>query len=457
MSKELDKQEEKYLTVTQVTGIIKRQLESIPILKNIWIVGEVSGYRKQALSGHVYFTLKDEKTQIPVVLFSMYAKSVKIKIADGDKIKVFGSINVYEKGGRYTFRAVSVLRFGEGELYAKFRALKEKLEKEGLFSPAKKKPLPVFPRRIALITSKSGATLHDMLRTIRRKNKAVEVLIIPAQVQGGEIAAESIKAAIELANSWQDKIDVIILARGGGSLEDLWVFNTETVARAIFKSQIPIVTGIGHDTDYTIADFVSDLNASTPTDAAQKTVPEVALFRKKIEDLNFKLAHYLEKKMERYKKVLESFQNLSQNLKLRLSEKSFEVGALLEKMNSLLNRLLREKEYRLEKITGYLYKLPDLKLKAIFRQREILLQKIVYLEKNIKFYLQTKKRDVSELEKKLSLLSVNNTLERGFAIIWDKGKKKIKRSVDDFDKEEEIILHLKDGYLKSKVLQGGKE
>jgi exodeoxyribonuclease VII large subunit len=457
MNKELDREQtENYLTVSQITGIIKRTLESVPTLKNIWIVGEVSGYKKQALSGHVYFNLKDEKTQIPVVLFSMYAKSVKFKIIDGNKIKVFGSLNVYEKGGRYTFRAVSVLPFGEGELFARFQILKKKLEKEGLFAESRKKPLPLFPRRIALITSKSGSTLHDMLRTIRKKNKIVDVLIIPARVQGDEIAAQSIKNAIELANSWQEKIDLIILARGGGSLEDLWVFNTETVARAIYASEIPIVTGIGHDTDYTIADFVSDLRTSTPTAAADKAVPALEIFRRKLEDMNFKLAHFLEKKLERYRKVLDSFQRISQVLKYQLSEKGFEVGALLEKIYQLITSILKEKEFLLTKTSDYLNKLPELKLKSLLKQRESLSQLSIQLEKNMSSYFNLKKRDLKEWEKKLELLSVNNTLKRGFAIVWDKEKKAIKRSVQELKKDEEIVLHLKDGFLKSKVLEGGE-
>src|SRR5437764_6866162 len=261
----------KVLTVAELTRAIRGALESR--FGAVWVQGEISNYKQHA-SGHQYFTLKDSRAQIACVIFRNAPLSLRQPLADGAQVQVYGNVSVFEARGQYQLSVEIVQPRGIGLLQAKFEALKRKLEAEGLFDPARKKPLPKFPKRIGIVTSRSGAAIRDILNILRRRARGVEILINPVRVQGIGAAMEIASAINEFSNPsaiWPP-LDVIVLARGGGSLEDLWEFNEEIVARAIAAAVVPIVTGIGHEVDVSIADLIADYHAHTPTEAAQVIV-----------------------------------------------------------------------------------------------------------------------------------------------------------------------------------------
>src|ERR1035437_9938980 len=265
----------KVLTVTELTWQIKRLLEKQ--VGEIWVTGEVTNLRSQT-SGHIYFTLKDAGSQLNCVLFRGEAQEDRALLQDGRKVTLQGDVTVYEARGQYQLRVTKVELQGIGALQVAFEKLKQKLKAEGLFAPERKRPLPRYPQRLGLVTSPTGAAIRDVLHVIERRNPALEIILAPCRVQG-EGAAEEIAAAIQLLNEFNSAqadggdggmaIDLILVTRGGGSLEDLWAFNEEVVARAIFDSALPVVSAVGHEIDFTISDFVADVRAATPSAAAE--------------------------------------------------------------------------------------------------------------------------------------------------------------------------------------------
>jgi len=258
-------------SVSQVTHYLKDLLESDHNLADLWVQGEISNF-SQPRSGHFYFTVKDARAQLKCVMWRNMAQRQRYLPRDGDAVEVHGSIGVYEVGGQYQLYADLIRPLGEGALYQEFLRLKEQLDAEGLFDPERKRPIPKWPQRIGIITSPTGAALCDMLNTLRRRYPLVEVILAPTAVQG-EQAPTGIVNALHALNQIAN-MDVILMARGGGSIEDLWAFNDESVARAITSSEVPIISGVGHETDFTIADFVADLRAPTPTAAAELATPD---------------------------------------------------------------------------------------------------------------------------------------------------------------------------------------
>ena len=259
--------------VSEVNQYIKNILEGVPELSDILIRGELSNYKIYP-SGHHYFTLKDSQGALRSVMFKGAAMKLKFRPENGMKVVASGRISVFPRDGAYQLYCTSLSADGIGDLYVAFEQLKEKLYQEGLFDPAHKKPLPVYPQRIAIITSSAGAAVHDMIRILRRRYPIAKVILLPVRVQGVEAPPE-IVGAIRYANRWQ-LADVIITGRGGGSIEDLWAFNDERVARAIYASEIPVISAVGHEPDVTISDFVADRRASTPSNAAEIAVPDMA-------------------------------------------------------------------------------------------------------------------------------------------------------------------------------------
>jgi len=261
----------KYLSVSQLNRSVKALINSEPGLQGVWVLGEFSNLRPVS-SGHCYPTLKDEDSEIGCVIWARTLRQLSVRPEEGMKVLVYGDVDVYERKGRYQLVVRDVRRFGVGDLYARMEALKAKLKKEGLFD--RKRPLPEFPRIVGLVTSDTGAAVQDMIRIIGRRFPIARMILVPVLVQGAE-AAEDIAAGIQEMNGLREpRPDVMIVGRGGGSIEDLWAFNEEVVARAMFASDIPVISAVGHETDFTIADFVADLRAATPSEAAEKVVPD---------------------------------------------------------------------------------------------------------------------------------------------------------------------------------------
>src|SRR5438105_5793377 len=291
------------LSVTQVSRYLKEVLETDDILQDIWVQGEISGCRTYS-SGHCYFTLKDAEAQLPCVFFKQARlRSSAPDLRDGMAIAANGRISLYERDGKLQLYVEYVEPLGDGALFLRFEQLKARLEAEGLFDTDRKRPLPSQPSVIGIVTSPQAAALRDMLRVLRSRYPLAEVILAPTLVQGAEAPA-SIAAALDLLNEHAEA-DVVIVGRGGGSIEELWAFNEEVVARAIARSRIPVISGVGHETDFTIADFVADYRASTPTAAATAAVPDIALWRSNILTMQHTLTELMQEHLAELREQVE--------------------------------------------------------------------------------------------------------------------------------------------------------
>jgi exodeoxyribonuclease VII large subunit len=297
--------EQRIFSVSEVNGLIKDLVEGVPALQHILIRGELSNY-KMYPSGHHYFTLKDGESALRCVMFRSSAGKLKFRPENGMKVVATGRIGVYPRDGAYQLYCTQLNADGIGDLYMAFEQLKEKLYAEGLFREEHKKPLPLYPRRIAIVTSSAGAAVHDMIRILRRRYPIAKVLLLPVRVQGVEAPPE-IVGAIRYANRWHLG-DVLITGRGGGSLEDLWAFNDERVARAIYESEIPVISAVGHEPDVTIADFVADRRASTPSNAAEIAVPDMAELLRGLEGTQMRLIQGQLSVLERWDERLKTLE-----------------------------------------------------------------------------------------------------------------------------------------------------
>ncbi len=318
----------KPVSVTQLNEYISRVLSTDPLLGNIRVTGEITNLKYHS-SGHIYFSVTDENSKINCFFPSSYVKNLQIALRDGLKIIMNGYINVYKKGGTYTLFVRSVESCGEGDLIAAFELLKRKLDAEGLFAAEHKKPIPTFPRKIGIVTSETGAALQDILKIIKSRTSLVDIIVFPVLVQGPAAAAD-IATALDKINDSFDDIDTLIVGRGGGSAEDLQAFNEECVARAIYRSKIPVISAVGHEIDFTIADFVADKRAETPTAAAEMAVPDTKELRRKIEFYRDNLVAEMKGKVRLDKLTADNY--------------------LLE-MQSALRSILTAAEHRMEKLS----------------------------------------------------------------------------------------------------------
>jgi exodeoxyribonuclease VII large subunit len=296
-------EERRALSVGDLTRRIKKILDDN--LRYVWVAGEISNFKTYP-SGHLYFTLKDEEAQISCVIWKGNAGRLAFEPENGLDVLAYGKVDVYLVRGQYQLIVDRMEQRGAGALALKFEQLKRKLQEEGLFDAARKRPLPFLPRTVAIVTSRTGAVIQDMLRTLAHRCPVVNVVVYPVKVQG-DGAAEEIAAAIAHLNAELPDLDVIIVGRGGGSMEDLWAFNEEVVARAIFESRIPVISAVGHETDTTISDFVADVRAKTPTDAAVLVAPKLADLMASMEDLDSKLRRALRSRAELARSTLERF------------------------------------------------------------------------------------------------------------------------------------------------------
>ena len=285
----------KPITVTQLNHYISRVLTTDPLLGNLTVTGEISNLKYHS-SGHLYFSISDENSKINCFFPAQYARGLHYELGDGLAVIIHGYLNVYKKGGTYTLFIRSIEIAGEGNLAMAFQMLKEKLDAEGLFDPAHKKPIPRFPRRIGIVTSNTGAAVRDIIKIIESRTSLTDMIVFPVLVQGSEAAAD-IAATIDMINRDFDDIDTLIVGRGGGSMEDLWAFNEEIVARAVYRSRIPVISAVGHEIDFTIADFVADRRAETPTAAAEMAVPNIRELMQRAESWQNSLMADLKKKV----------------------------------------------------------------------------------------------------------------------------------------------------------------
>jgi exodeoxyribonuclease VII large subunit len=388
---------EQILSVSAVNGIVKRILEDSPELNNIRVRGEISNFTHHA-NGHMYFSLKDANAQIRGVMFQRYAGTLRFKPEDGLEVIVIGSVSAFEKRGEYQFYVRHMQPAGIGALYLQFEKLKKKLQSEGLFDPSRKKPIPGFPRRIAVITSPTGAAVRDVINIITRRFPAVEVIVVPALVQGAEAPA-SVRSALRRAQEIPDT-DTILLVRGGGSIEDLWGFNDEQLARDIAACKIPIVSGIGHETDFTISDFVADLRAPTPSAAAEISVPD-------------------------------------------LNELRFKLRSTQDRLNRRLLDLARFYRSRVETMSVTLA--PSRILDMIDRRRQLLDDYSKDMKKSCVRMIETDRKQILHIEEKLAAIDPRRVLARGFALCTDQKSGRVVRSLAQVKHGAPMRVTLHDG------------
>lgn len=392
----------KIVSVWEVNQYVSRLIEEDYTLNDLWLQGEVSNC-KYHHSGHVYFTIKDARASIQAVMFERDAKRLSFRLEEGMKVYARVRVTIYEKTGMYQAYVFDIEKQGKGLLYEQFERLKAKLSAEGLFDETLKKPLPAYPAHVGVITSRTGAAVKDIIQVAGRRNSSIPLTIYPTSVQG-EYAISEIVKAIEIANR-EKKVDVIILGRGGGSIEDLWAFNEEAVARAIFASEIPIVSAVGHEIDFTISDFVSDRRAATPSAAAELVVPS----------------------QSELTEVILSYQRA---LKMRMEEKT---NAARRHLEYLLSRPVLTKK--------------DVFYKAKMQEIDDLYQKLSYAYKGQ--VIKNERRYELALQK-LEKLSPLNTLKRGYSLVTTVEDKVIK-SVEEVQVGDEVVITISDGSLKAKV------
>lgn len=337
----------KPIKVSQLNSYIKRILQTDPILGNVSVIGEISNLKFHS-TGHVYFSLKDESGKVSCFLAAGNANKIGFELQEGLEVTVHGYIYLYERGGSYSINIREIEAAGQGDLAQAFEKLKNKLQSEGLFSQEHKKVLPFFPRKIAIVTSPTGAAVRDMLKIITQKNDIVDILIYPVLVQGPAAAAE-ISAAIDDINSYHTDVDIIITGRGGGSTEELWAFNEEVVARSIFNSNIPVISAVGHETDFTIADFVADMRAETPTAAAEKAVPDIRELREYIDTLHIESKRNLKMMLEYKNKQLQLLDPtvFSRDILSRIAMDTMRIDNIKDGMTERLKKSISDKYHRL--------------------------------------------------------------------------------------------------------------
>ena len=353
--------ERRVFSVSQINGFIKELIDGVPELDGVLVRGELSNYKIYP-SGHHYFTLKDGESALRCVMFKGSAVKLRFRPENGMQVIACGRVSVYPRDGAYQLYCTQLTPDGIGDLHIAFEQLKEKLWKEGLFDEAHKKPLPAFPRRIAIVTSSAGAAVHDMIRILRRRYPLAKVLLLPVRVQGTEAPAE-IVGAIRYANRWK-LADVLITGRGGGSLEDLWAFNDERVARAIYDSQIPVISAVGHEPDVTISDFVADRRASTPSNAAEIAVPELTELLRSLEQTQSRMGQGIRNLLDKQSQRLSALEKkrVLTDPTAFLQDRRMQLDHMQEKLaTSALHRLAAD-QHRFTRLTAALDALSPLKV-----------------------------------------------------------------------------------------------
>lgn len=391
------------LSVGQLNEYVRRTLASDPMLMRVQLRGEISNFKRHS-SGHLYFSLKDDDARIACVMFKQYAFALSMRPADGMQVVLSGSVSLYVKDGQYQFYATQLRVDGVGDLFSRFEMLKKRLAEEGLFDASIKKSIPLLPRTIGVVTSPTGAVIQDIAHVSFRRNEKADILLYPAKVQGVGASDEIIKG-IKMLNKISE-VDVIIIARGGGSIEDLWAFNEEKLARAIRSSKKPVVSAVGHETDYTIADFASDLRAATPSAAAEMTVPLVSALQDQLQALSVRL---------------------TQSMQRQMNDKANRVKTLRMGLNAHHpSNMLRENALRLTHIRSQ-------------------------LDRAIHGIMQQKLQAVQLQKSHLHSISPRAVLARGYSMVMQEDR--LISSVAQLNEKEQATIHMHDGYAKVQITQ----
>ena len=438
---------EQYVTVTALTKYIKRKFDYDPHLRDIYIKGEISNFKRHS-SGHMYFTLKDEKARISAVMFAKSNASLLFEPENGMKVIVRGEVSVFEQSGNYQVYAREMHADGIGDLFVAYEQLKERLAKENLFSPEHKKDLPAYPDTIAVITSPTGAAVRDMLITMKRRYPMGNVLLFPALVQGPQ-APQSIVQAIQAANR-HSGIDVLIVGRGGGSIEELWAFNDEAVARAIFASDIPVISAVGHETDTTIADYVADVRAATPTAAAELAVPDYVEMKRNLAAIVSKMTSALSFEIKHKETALK---RLDSSYAFRYPERLYEqkvqqLDRMLEALHKESKRYFGVHADRLQKLRSTLGKHhPKSRIETQYGD---LLKYQKQMTGRLKAVIEMQRQKFINQTSKLHVLNPLSIMERGYSITFDSDKNVIK-SKEQVKTGDNVTVILKDGQILCEV------
>lgn len=414
-----------YITIGALNNYLKRVFDNDNNLKEVYLKGEISNFKAHT-RGHFYFTLKDETSRINAVMFSYKASMLKFLPADGMKVLVKGKISIYEATGSYQIYVEEMSEDGLGNLYVEFEKLKKKLAAEGLFNQEHKRKIPKVPKKIGIVTASTGAAIRDILTTIKRRFPICETILFPSLVQGTD-AAQDIVNKIEIANTFD--IDTLIVGRGGGSIEDLWPFNEEIVARAIYNSQIPIISAVGHEIDFTIADFVADLRAPTPTAAAELAVPDIETIKTYLKNVinrsTISINSYLQKSRQTLTNLINTYVLKKPTAMYEIKEQNLDF--LIDKLNKEMKTILDNNKIRLFKATNS------------------------YVLTNPSILYKFKSQNLEHIINKLEVLNPMNTLKRGYAIV--KSKNKVISTITELKKDDIININIKDGTVDAVVME----
>ncbi len=418
----------KYLSVSAITRYLKAKFDSDDNLRVVFLKGEISNI-KYHTTGHLYFSIKDETSKINAIMFSSSAKKLLFKPVDGSKVLVTGRISVYEATGGYQIYVDEMQEDGVGNLYIAFEKLKKDLAREGLFDQKYKKPIPKIPNRIGVVTAPTGAAIKDILSTIKRRYNACEVILFPSLVQG-DMAKDDIVRNIKLAENYN--LDVLIVGRGGGSIEDLWPFNEEIVARAIFDCTIPVISAVGHEIDFTIADYVADMRAPTPTGAAEMAVPNVSDLINLVNNLKIRLNEAMNKKVNYQKLYLDSIKNsyALKNPMIMYENKKQKLDILIDNLNKVLIKKYDSAKHRLE------------------------ILKSNYILNNPELLLKDRVTKLNSLIEKLELVNPLGVLKRGYSLTYFNNK--VIKDINKVKINDMISVRMENGTIDCKVIEKNK-
>ncbi|MGY3749717.1 exodeoxyribonuclease VII large subunit [Vagococcus acidifermentans] len=438
--------QERYLSVTALTKYLKRKFDADPYLERVFLTGEISNYRLRA-NAHQYFSLKDDGAKISAVMFKGAFQKLKFQLEEGMKVLAIGRVSLYEPSGSYQLYVEHMEPDGIGALYQALEKMKQKLSQEGLFQSEHKQAIPAFPKRIAVVTSPSGAVIRDIITTIKRRFPIVELVVFPTVVQGDKAAADIVKSIerVERAGNF----DTMIIARGGGSIEDLWPFNEEIVARAIYQADTPVISSVGHETDITISDLVADVRAATPTAAAELSVPvlteELYKIRQQEARLLQTMSYLLKKDRQRLQHSLDSYVfkhpgRLYEGFSMRLD-------LLKQRLQQAVYQTVQTRQAQFAKQQNRL--LLQNPKDRVQRSREQLERVSERLLTSVATYQDRRRRELADAVSALDLLSPLKTMARGYSYTVSDGR--IIKSVDDVAEGQQLTTNLQDGYLESTV------